>query len=129
LPSHHLVPPMPLQPPVIKAPDFQSAFKSFLQASSQLPPEEKRQRLSSVLSTTPSTGSFLELVDLLRSEVNREQGPKVKNIVVKTSFNAQANDGKHGYNLFCNCPGCPYMKELGRIEGFYNDIFTLQNPT
>jgi len=111
--------PMVIQKPVHNVPDFQTAFKEFLQAYTDLTPENKRQALSNALGSMQQGQDFQEMIDLLWTEgLSRETGfqQRLQNMPMLHSPHSPT----------CECEECPYKKELLRVEGFYEDVFSLK---
>jgi hypothetical protein len=104
--------------PSVAVPDFQTAYKDFVRAYTDLTPENKRQKLQNALGSTDRQG-FQEMLDLLWTEgLSRETGfpQRMQHMPMMHSPHSRT----------CDCLDCPYKKELLRVEGFYEDVFSLK---
>jgi len=118
--------PQEIPPPTL---DFQTAFRDFLKAYKTLSPEAKRQKLRHVASR-PESDQFAELLQYSWTE-------GLSQLIAQPTVQQQQQQQQHQHqpvpilptshaNRVCECIDCPYKKELGRIEGFYEDIFSLK---
>jgi len=98
-------------------PDFQSAWKNFINAYSSLSPDSKRQKLQHIAATHDSS-SFTDLL-----ETCWQQGLSQ---IVQSQPSSQVRMEDNHEPRICECIDCPFKKQLGRIENFYEDIFSLK---
>jgi len=104
-----------------KSADFESAVQTLLTCIDKLPPEMRAAKMRKVIKELGITReSVSEIHDLFWAEGlqralgdNSEQDEKVPSVKREVA---------------CNCTGCPHKKELERVEDFYREVFSMQNP-
>jgi len=101
-----------------KATDFESAVQSLLSCIDKIPIEIRAEKMRKVIKEFGLTReSVSEMHDLFWAEGlqgdNSEQDERVPSVKRE---------------VICNCAGCPHKKELERVEDFYREVFSMQNP-